>query len=329
MIPKIVQTVLANLENNPGLKGQWVEYGQPEVDGKILIKNDDTVIAECFAEVKKEIRNHHINQLETRVNEHNPFMLIAERLYPNIKRNLQKAGINWMDGAGNIYLKNDGHFIWIDHHKAIPVEKKRNRAFNKTGLKVVFLFLHDEAWLNKTYRDIAKAANVALGNITYVLDGLKQRGFLIKETKERYKLINKKKLLEQWMMAFNDELRPRLHVGNFEFVEGEAQQNWKDWELDNTFWGGEPGADLLIHNLRPAEYTLYTNKAKARLMAEYKLKPAPEGNVKVYKPYWTFETETDKAAPPLVIYADLMATGNPRNLNIAEEIYGQYLKNIA
>lgn len=323
---EIVPKALENLENNPGLQGQWVDYGPPEIDGKIIIKNNGVVIAECITEVKKEIRSHHIPHLKALAKEYMPFMLIADRLYPNVKRHLQQANINWMDGAGNIYFRNENHFIWIEHHTTTPVKKEKNRAFTKTGLKVVFLFLHDEEWINKTYREIAVTADVALGNIKYILDGLKQKKFLIKETKKKYKLIRKQELLEQWITAFTDELKPRLHIQNFEFVEEATQQNWKNVALDEyTFWGGEPGADILTNNLKPIEYVLYTHKGKAALMVEYKLKPKPEGNVKVYKPYWNIKTDTGKAAPPLVVYTDLMATGEPRNMNIANDIYERYL----
>lgn len=326
-----METALENLKKNPGLNGQWEPCAQPEVDGKITIKNNGTVIAECFAVVRKEIRNHHIPQLEAQADEYEaPLMLIAERLYPNVKRNLEKAHINWMDGAGNIYLKNEDHFIWIEHHTTTPAKEKTNRAFNKTGLKVVFLFLHDEAWLNKTYREIAETADVALGNIKYILDGLKQKNLLIKETKERYKLIHKKKLLDQWLTAFTDELKPRLHRQNYAFIEEVNGKHWKELALGKgTFWGGEPGGDLLTGNLKPAEYILYTQKDKPTLMKEFYLKPEPDGPVHVYKPYWNIKTETGKAAPPLVVYTDLMATGKPRNMNIAEDIYAQYLTHIA
>ena len=152
---------------------------------------------------------------------------------------------------------------------------------------------------------------------------------IIKKAKKEYKLINKLELLDQWVTAFTDELKPRLHVNNFEFLEDYDRQNWRNFPLqEGTFWGGEPGADLLTNNLRPAEYTLYTHKRKPALMTEYKLKPNPEGNVKIYKPYWTIKTEEQKAAPPLVIYTDLMATGEPRNVNIAKEIHAQYLTHI-
>lgn len=332
MDQKVIARAIENLDKNADIHAVWEEYINnldKGIDGKIKLELNNEDLATYYTEVRKEIRKHHIPKLKALAEEYKPFLLIVNRLYPNLKEELQDANIDWLDGAGNIHLKNNNFLIWIDRHTTTPTKEKKNRAFTKTGLKVLFLFLHDEKWLNKTYREIAEAADVALGNIKYVLDGLKQKNFLIKETKKKYKLINKRELLDQWVMAFTDELKPRLHVNNFVFLEDTDRQNWKDLALeDGTFWGGEPGADLLTNNLRPAEYTLYTNKTKPALMREYKLKPNPEGNIKVYKPYWTIKTDEKKAAPPLVIYTDLMATGEPRNINIAEEIHARYLTHI-
>lgn len=43
--------------------------------------------------------------------------------------------------------------------------------------------------------------------------------------------------------------------------------------------------------------------------------------------FWTQE-ETDETAPPLVIYADPVATADGRNLETAQIIYERYLADI-
>jgi len=329
---KIIDKALENLEKNATIRGKWENYipENKEIDGKVELRFENKERTECFVEVKKEIRNHHIPKLQKLAKEYKPFLLIVDRLYPNLKNKLKEAHVNWLDRAGNIYFNDNQHFVWIDLHTTTPTKEKKNRAFTKTGLKVVFLFLHDEKWLDKTYREIAEKADVALGNIKHVLDGLKQQNFLVAKTKGKYKLINKKKLLDRWITAFTDELKPRLHIDNFEFLNEAEEREWKHLNLEKeTFWGGEPGADLLTGNLRPANYTLYTRKTKAALMKEHKLKPNPDGNVEVYNPYWTVDTPNEKVAPPLVVYTDLMTTGDPRNANIAEEIYERFLTHLA
>lgn len=331
----IIARALENVMENAGIHAEWEEYMpegklQDQVDGKVNFKINRNIEVVCFAEVKKEIRKHHIPQLKKIAENNHPLLLIADRLYPNLKEDLKEENINWLDGAGNMYLKDPHVLIWIDRHTTTPVRQTKNRAFTKTGLKVVFLFLYDEKWVNKTYRKIAGMADVALGNITHVLNGLRENNFLVKETEQRDRLIRKNELLDRWVTAFADELKPRLHVGNFQFINHDHQATWKDLNLeDGDVWGGEPGADLLTHNLKPVDYLLYTQKTKTEIMNGYRLKPDKQGPVKVYRPYWAVEhTNRKDVAPALVVYADLVCTGEPRNLNVANKIHEEFLNHL-
>ncbi|REL32999.1 hypothetical protein DYD21_14385 [Rhodohalobacter sp. SW132] len=323
----ILEKALANLPLEIGHKTEWETYGPDynyRVDARVTFNPNKKKAIVRNAEIKKEIRKHHIPQLKELQEKVGPLMLVAERLYPNIKKLLNEAGIDWIDVVGNIHLEEGDTLIWIDRHTTTPIQQKKNRAFTKTGLRVVFLFLHDEIWLNKTYREIAKAADVALGNIKHVLDGLKEHEYVYAKNEDVLKLKNRDKLLDQWITAFGDELKPRIQKGRYKFINKEAEQNWKNLPLDKQDqWGGEPAADLLTNDLKPVEYILYTKKNRAELMKELKLIPDENGKIEIREPYWTVENELPNIAPRLLVYTDLMITGDPRNIKIAEEIYAE------
>ncbi|MCH2451526.1 MAG: hypothetical protein MK198_15485 [Gracilimonas sp.] len=323
----ILEKALANLPTEIGHKTEWETYvpdNNFRVDARVTFNPHRKKAIVRNAEIKKEIRKHHIPQLKELQDKVGPIMLVAERLYPNIKKLLNDAGIDWIDVAGNIHLEEGGTLIWIDRHTTTPIQQKKNRAFTKTGLKVVFLFLYDETWLNKTYREIAEAADVALGNIKLVLDGLKEHEFVFAKNKDVLKLKNRDKLLDKWITAFADELKPRIQKGRYNFINKKAEQNWKNLPLEEQdHWGGEPAADLLTNDLKPVEYILYTQKNRAELMKKFKLMPDENGKVEIREPYWTVENELPNIAPRLVVYTDLMVTGDPRNIKIAEEIYAE------
>ena len=323
----ILEKALANLPTEIGHKTEWEIYVPDHnyrVDARVTFYPNKKKAIVRNAEIKREIRKHHIPQLKELQDKVGPLMLVAERLYPNIKKLLNEAGIDWVDVAGNIHLEEGETFLWIDRHTRTPVQQKKNRAFTKTGLKVVFLFLHDEAWLNRTYRDIAEAADVALGNIKHVLDGLKEHEFIYPKNKNLLKLKNRDRLLDQWITAFADELKPRIQKGRYNFINKEAEQNWKNLPLgEQDQWGGEPAADLLTNDLKPVQYILYTKKNRAELMKELKLIPDENGKVEIRELYWTIENDLPNIAPSLVVYTDLMVTGDPRNIKIAEEIHAE------
>ncbi|MEX0639326.1 MAG: type IV toxin-antitoxin system AbiEi family antitoxin [Balneolaceae bacterium] len=56
---------------------------------------------------------------------------------------------------------------------------------------------------------------------------------------------------------------------------------------------------------------------------ELKLIPDENGKVAIRGPYWTIENDHPNIAPRLVVFTDLMVTGDPINNKIAEEIYAE------
>lgn len=156
-------------------------------------------------------------------------MVVANRIFPKIKEELRKNKIAYLETNGNIWLKQTGLLIWMDTQKPLPnIKNKATRAFTKTGRKVLFHFMLQENDVNRPYRDIANITEVGLGNINYVINGLKEMNFLIKLNKDEYKLINKKELLDKWITAYAERLKPILQIGTFRFVKQDDFNNWKN-----------------------------------------------------------------------------------------------------
>jgi hypothetical protein len=259
-----------------------------------------------------------------------PFLLVAEYLAPNVKALLRENKIGYLDVAGNIYFPAPEHFIWIDGQKALARQKPTtNRAFTKTGLRMVyFLLLFPEA-IDWPYRQLAETTGVALGNIKNIMEGLKEAGYTLPLDKKRVRLQNRMALLVRWMAGYQETLKPALHIGTFRFRKQEpfADRQQLPGKLEETVWGGEPAEGLLTRHLTPEVYTAYTGRPTADLLIKWGLIPDENGNVQIYQKFWNdVEWDQQRLAPPLLIYADLMLTGDPRCLEAANLIYQQYLK---
>jgi hypothetical protein len=61
-------------------------------------------------------------------------------------------------------------------------------------------------------------------------------------------------------------------------------------------------------------------------MKKYRLVPDKLGDIKVYLKFWKGVAGDVKTVPPLLVYADLIGTGERRNLQTAERIYDEYLQ---
>ncbi len=325
---EIVQIAMENLQNNSGIIANWIKGNESGIDGQITFRVEEKIL-NFNAEIKQELRNHQLPQIFDQATQYYPLIVIANHIFPKIKEDLRQRKIAYLEANGNIYLHHNNTTIWIDTKKPIQNEKvKDNRAFTKTGLKVIFHFLLNENIINQTYREIASQTNVGLGNINYVINGLKEMGFLIKLDKDNYKLINKKELLNKWIGAYDERLKPAIKVGTFCFLIQEDFNNWKKIALRNkkTWWGGEPAGDLLTGYLRPAELTIYTIEPRNDLIKNYRLIPDEKGNVEVYKKFWQYDEVNENIVPPLLVYADLINTNDKRCLETAMKIYEQLIQ---
>ncbi len=326
---EIIHIAIENLQKTARINGEWIHLREAYLDGKLkLFINNKNIVFN--AEVRKELRNHQLGQIEKIAEMYNPFIIVAERIFPKIKEHLRTQNIAYLEANGNVFFNHTNFHYFIEAQKPIANKKEKiNRAFTKTGLKVLFHFLNNEELINLSHREIAEITDVAHGNIAYILQGLRENRFLVKINKNTFALNNKKELLEKWMVNYKETLQPKLEVGRFRFANKDQFIHWRNVQLQKgkTRWGGEPAGDLITNHLRPGELTLYTIEARNDLLKNYRLIPDPEGDIQVYKKFWddTLDAET-KTVPTILIYTDLINVGDKRCRETAEIIYRQYVE---
>lgn len=330
MEEKITYLALENLKKYTGIKGHFTANPNKGLDGEVdmLFDNGKEVF---IVAVKREVRNYQLEQIKHWAEHYKNFLLIAETIFPKIREELRKLRIGYLDTAGNIFLQTPKHYIWLEGHKTEKINtEKVNRAFTATGLKVLYHFLMDEALLNQPQRMIAEKAGVALGNINYIINGLKENKFLIKKNRNEFMLINKKQILEKWLAGYEEKLKPTLHIGNFRFLKNDDYLDWKkiDLKKQKTYWGGEPAGALITKYLMPEIFNLYTIETQSQLIKNYRLIPEPNGNIRVYRKFWNnAATFNDTVVNPLLAYTDLINTGERRCMETAQKIYDELLYN--
>jgi hypothetical protein len=92
-------------------------------------------------------------------------------------------------------------------------------------------------------------------------------------------------------------------------------------------WGAEVAAAKLTKRLKPERVVIYADEPPGKLIIENKLRKTADGDVEILKPFWKFDYQlADRGVvPPLLVYADLIATGDVRNIETAGIIYDKYL----
>lgn len=327
----IVQTAIEKLRENLNIRATWTPEKEDvptfSPDGLIKLHIEGRTIA-LYAAIKNEVRNHHLEYIRVLAHQYFPLILVANTISPSVKEQLRHNKIAYLETSGNIYVEQDGIFLWIEGNKPVVKHKTHtNRAFTRTGLKVVFQFLWNEATLNLPYREIASLCRISLGNVGNIIDGLKKAGFIVEYSNNRYQLINKAELFEHWVTGYAERLQPTLEIGTFRFGHRDNEQ-WKNISLHTTItlWGGEPAGALLTGYLKPSIFTLYTQESRAELIKNYRLLPDPQGNIRAYTMFWHHEPNGN-TVPPLLTYTDLINSNDPRCIDTAERIYHEYLEN--
>ena len=319
---EIIHTAIENLKTIAKIDAQWIEkekYGRL----RLIIDNEEIILD---IELKKELRQYHILNIKKNKFSPNNTIIIAEHIFPKIKDQLRELEIPYIEANGNMFLKTDKYYILIDTNKKIKRKKESaNRAFTKTGLKVVFAFLQYPGLINEKQREIARMTSVGLGNIPLIIKGLKETGYILPLNKNRYIWENREELLDRWIHEYAIQLRPNLKLGRYSLMG-----NWKEIKLNHakTLWGGEPAADLLTNHLRPEKFILYTKENRLELMKNYRLIPKDTGEVEVLELFWNNDKYNVMTAPPILIYAELILNGGKRNTETAGLIYDEYIKPI-
>ncbi|WP_445731744.1 type IV toxin-antitoxin system AbiEi family antitoxin [Mariniflexile sp.] len=322
----ILNNAIHNLEKDIPLTWDWktMDYNKDiGIDGEldIMINNQKIIMV---VEVKKDVKNHQLFNIIN--NKFQNFLLVAEKLYPKVKKELRENQVNYLEGNGNVYINKGGLFLYIDTNKtAKTLKEKGNRAFTKTGLKVLFQFLLEPKLINQTQRDIAEVTNVALGNIPLIINGLLETNLILKLNKNEYVINNYEELLNKWMAEYEQTLKPTLFKQRFRFQN--KNQDWKTLEFntDKTVWGGEPAGDIITNHLRPENFTVYTKETNKDLMLNYRLLPDDEGDIWVYDMFWKNNINTN-TVPKQLVYIDLMITNDKRCKETAKIIFNEHIQ---
>lgn len=258
-----------------------------------------------------------------------PVLLVAPYITRGVGERCRQLRLPFIDTAGNMYLEAPGLLMYVVGQPR-PVENRLDnyQALNPAGLKLTFALLCQPDLVCESYRKIATAAGVALGTVSSDMKDLEGRGFFDLRAEphlKHRKLLDPERMLEEWVTHYPVTLRPKLILGRFNVNEPERLYQL-DLVRQNALWGGEPAAEKLTRHLKPARFTIYTREPIAKLVAAGRMRAAENGNVEILERFWTFDppdNDFPDVVPPILAYADLLASQDGRNAEVARMIYDQ------
>jgi hypothetical protein len=246
---------------------------------------------------------------------------------------LRSRGIDYVDLAGNVLLRWDSLLIDIRGRKpskatAAPVPSGLRRPFTRSGAQVTFCLLAWPEFAGRPVRELARASGTAVGSAHAVLRDLESGGYLIAGSSGRV-LARAGELLNRWTEAYALSLSASVHLGYYRASDpGWWRPARADLRAAGVYLGGEAAASELDSHLRPAGAVLYGEEIPARLLAKYRCQKAvgaKDANVMVRRRFWTVpggvSADTEAGlVPAVLIYADLLVSGEPRQREHAERL---------
>lgn len=259
-----------------------------------------------------------------------PVLLVAKYITPTIMDNLADNGINTLDCVGNCYIRHVSGNHVIFHlvnkgEKNTFMTEKTYPIFQEAGLKVVFYLLQDITNVDKPYREIQRETGVSLGAIKNIFDVLVEKNFILLTNSKRT-LKNIHALFLSWVENYNQVLKPKLLLSRMTYRTDEQRSKWLTMKLpEGMYWGGESAAHLIDTYLEPGTFDIYTHIPAAYLLKTGFVRQDENGEIRIYQKFWKWETK-NHLVPLILIYADLIGSGNSRCIEMAERLLNNGLK---
>ncbi|AMP07707.1 type IV toxin-antitoxin system AbiEi family antitoxin [Collimonas pratensis] len=336
---ELITHALDALRESTGITGQLL-HPAPHADAEVTLQvAGQSLLYAC--EVKRKIdRFLALDSLKARFSANQtPALLICESLSHEMAARCRELGVQFIDTAGNAYLTNtQGVLIHVAGRKA----KKESlglageMTITPASLRMIFAFLADPSMLNATYRDISVSVQISTGAIGKIFETLEARGFISTAPGGNRIISSPAHLLSEWTSGYLGRLRPKLK--KFRFTAPDPSALYPGWNPTphSSAWGGEVAADILTKHLKPATFTIYMDMEakKAELTAlikQFRLQADPHGPIEVLQPFWNMEyfNQPDPTVVPRhLVYADLLGTQDPRNLDLAKQISSDIIKHV-
>ncbi len=257
-----------------------------------------------------------------------PLLIVAPYISTEMAEHCRKLELYFLDSVGNAYIKAPGLLIDISG-KPRPERTLGSPRFSyltPTGLRITFALLSRPNLAGAPYRHIAGAAGVSLGSVSDALADLDAQGYLAPEMPGPRRLLAPDRLREEWVAHYASRLRPKLHGRRFKAPSADW---WREVDLYgyDLYWGGEAAAEKMTGYLKAAAVTLYATGRPDALILAHRLRPDSHGDVEILDAFWPPDAigHDNDCVPALLVFADLINSGDPRNLETARIIHEQYL----
>ncbi|MFV0220360.1 type IV toxin-antitoxin system AbiEi family antitoxin [Empedobacter falsenii] len=316
-----IYEAITSLEDSSKLTIEFYS-NRGEYDGIVDIEGE-----QFYMFARKDARLIHANLIVNEIINHpnykttKNYIVVSDYIANESKEVFKNNKINYLDTSGNAFIFSKKLRVLVEGRKKSKndINNSNAKVFQEAGIKLIYVLLTNPEASKCSLRELAAKAGIALGSVSNIMKELEEENFIIKTSKER-KLKNRDELLQKWVAAYNEVLKPKL------FRKAYQIKNANDLVMNNSIASyqisGELAATEITNYLKPKDYEIYYSDDLIDFAKQFKLIPDTNGNLKIYNKFWVDETDTNnnRIVSKLLIYADLMGTNNDRNRETAQMI---------
>lgn len=247
-----------------------------------------------------------------------PMLVFTRFVAPKSAETFRRAGVQYLDEVGNAWIEFGDVLVDIRGQRrpagiSQPTYTRAGSLFSTSRAQVVFALLAWPGLWDAPQRDLAHAAGVSLGQAHNTLAMLAELGY----GRDRNRA-GQTRLVDLWAAAFPTGLAKKLTLATY---RGDVNAVKKANADDPVFLSGEGAAEDL---LRPSTLTVYVEELDPRLPIVNRWRSDGPPNIVVRRKFWHAPDGSDvplaglPLVPPPLIYADLLASDDPRVRDVAK-----------
>jgi len=206
-------------------------------------------------------------------------------------------------------------------------------AWHVQLLRLLFQLVLTPALAAHPVRSLAAHTQLPVAGVRQVLDSLAEQGFWLPDAPLGTSPLLLPAPAHYWLAHYGSTLRRRLNAQRYRPRCPTALASWAQRGLPaECLWSGAAAAHLLLGRPEPpTSLTLYSPLPRPQLVQCLDLVPATKGPIEIlntFAPLARCPLPDPRCVPPLLVYADLLASQKPADEALAQALRAQYLAEV-
>ena len=255
------------------------------------------------------------------------FLMTGEKLNARTMSAYRSGGIDYLDLAGNAFIRFGDVYVDVqgrslDSRRAVNESRHAPvNLFSARRSQVTFALLVWPELFDLPIRITSEAAGVSIGLAFQTSQLLRESGYIVGDASPR--LVRRSDLIDKWTDAYTNGPRRKLVLGRY---RGDKPDVRSIDPAGSFLISGECAVPSL---LRPTTLTLYASELDPRLISAHRWRRDGQPNIEILKKFWKDPRQilheqrdldhdsVERRVPLLLVYADLMASGDGRQREAA------------